>query len=282
MLSSMSRSKTETAGHAFRLLSATLLLCFCSACATRTVPFTGRIQANSVSDSRLNKRAVLEYRKILESASQPSETNHACRVQEVAGRLVSAVESYFAEIGEMERLSEFSWEFNVIEETKFNAMCLPGGKIIVHSGVFDVITTDDHLAAIIAHEIAHALAHHAGERITDAQTIQAMTGAIASAGGTANQMGQLYGNLAQLGLLLPHSRYQEAEADHIGLIIMSMAGYDPKTAGDVWRRMMERYEGGRGPSFLGTHPADKDRMRQLDALVPTVMPIYEAVRRKIR
>jgi predicted Zn-dependent protease len=265
---------------ALRNSIAVFLACALSltSCATRTVPFTGRSQTRGSSDARLNASAAQAYGQILATAVLCEDPAIVSRVTSVAGRLVCAIEGYFDEVGRLEDIAEFEWEFAVIESPEANAMCLPGGKIVVFTGLLEMTPRDSHLAAILGHEMAHALAHHAAEQIADQQMVQAMTGAMTSVNRSqySQNVTQLYGRMAQLGLILPHSRFQEAEADHIGLILMALAGYDPRDAADVWRRMLDHY-GDQGAVFMSTHPANSTRMKQLDALVPTVMPIYDLV-----
>ena len=249
-------------------------------CATRTVPIIGRTQTMSGSDARLNAESAHLYAQIVAHKKGNVVPTAEQRVARVSQRLVTAMVAYFAEIGDTARLSEFDWEFTVIEDSDVNAGCFPGGKVTINTGMLAAANSDDQLAAIIGHEMAHALAHHTSEKMADRNAIKTMTGVLTTTG--SGQMGQKfgeqYGELASKGFLLPHSRYQEAEADHMGLILMSLAGYEPHAAGDFWRGMMEEFGSGRREAYRQTHPANEDRMRQLDALVPTVMPIYEKAR----
>ena len=243
------------------------------ACQTRVTPITGRIQVNSVSGQSQNIQAALVYSQTLAREILSPDESQWIRTEEVLKNLVDAVNRYFTEIGEYEKTKSYNWEFNVVLNPEPNAMCFPGGKILVHSGLFDVATTDGQLAAVLGHEIAHALAEHIGERITDAQTAQVLTGVFAAGAMNDQQGAQLYAHLATIGMLLPHSRFQESEADHIGMIIAAMAGYHPTHACDFWENMTAKNMES-GLLFMRTHPSREQRLKQLQALEPTVMPIY--------
>lgn len=218
------------------------------------------------------------YRNALSKAQLCSDPLRMARVQTVSRRLIAATERYYRESDRMDEYMLFDWQFNVIQDESPNATCHPGGGIFVNSGMLDVAVSDSHLAAVIGHEMAHALARHSAERITDEKMVQGMLGVMANSTKNSEKVIANYAYLAEVGFLKPHSRFEESEADHIGLILMSIAGYDPYAAGDLWRRMALLPGGDATPAYLSTHPVSEDRMRQLDALVPTVLPIYNACR----
>lgn len=256
------------------------IILFVTGCSTRTVPFTGRTQSYSVSDQKLNANAAMTYRSFLQNSTPCSDPVINDKVMTIGTSLINALENYFYEIGEEVRLLEFDWEFSVIADLTIQAWCMPGGKIAIHTGLLSLFESNDNcLAVLLGHEMAHALAHHTAESMTDANMVNAITGAMMAAGNpTSHNMAQIYNDFAAIGLLRPHSRYQESEADHIGLIIMSMAGYDPRSAVHVWRTM-GKVNKKNSATFLSTHPSHEDRMLQLEALVPTVMPIYNKARK---
>jgi len=169
---------------------------------------------------------------------------------------------------------EYRWEFRVINDPEsINAFCVPGGKVAVYTGIFPVARDEAGLAVILGHEVAHALLRHSGERMTQTQILG--TGlALAGAGGVNPQILQALGLGASVGVVLPFSRSQESEADHVGLILMAKAGYDPRVALDVWNRM-ERKEKGAAPDFLSTHPGSETRIQQLKAWMPEALQYYQ-------
>jgi predicted Zn-dependent protease len=169
---------------------------------------------------------------------------------------------------------EYRWEFRLINEPEtINAFCVPGGKVAVYTGIFPVARDEAGLAVILGHEVAHALLRHSGERMTQTQILG--TGlALAGAGGVNPQILQALGLGASVGVVLPFSRSQESEADHVGLILMAKAGYDPRISLDVWNRM-ERKEKGAAPDFLSTHPGSETRIQQLKAWMPEALQYYQ-------
>ena len=178
--------------------------------------------------------------------------------------------------------TDYAWEFKVIDDKQINAFALPGGKVAVYIGLLPVARDDAGLAAVLGHEISHVIARHGGERISQGLLVQAgltATMAALSRGDpqTVRSVGSLLGAGAAVGLILPWSRQQESEADHLGLIFMAKAGYDPHAALDLWRRMAEASRGsGRPPEFLSTHPSDVTRIRQIEQWMPEALPHYQA------
>jgi predicted Zn-dependent protease len=169
---------------------------------------------------------------------------------------------------------EYRWEFRLINDPEsINAFCVPGGKVAVYTGIFPVARDEAGLAVILGHEVVHALLRHSGERMTQTQILG--TGlALAGAGGVNPQILQALGLGASVGVVLPFSRSQESEADHVGLILMAKAGYDPRVSLDVWNRM-ERKEKGAAPDFLSTHPGSETRIQQLKAWMPEALQYYQ-------
>lgn len=229
------------------------------------VPVTGRAQRVAMSDEQQQQLGAQVYDETLaqEQASLVTRGPQYEQVQRVAQRI--------AEIGAADK-PEFEWEFSLLERDEANAYCLPGGKIVVFTGLLDVARTDDELAAVIGHEVAHAVAEHGAERIFREQltsrAVAAASGAFADDPARYQQVALMLGAGAQLGATLPWSRAQESEADHIGVIYMARAGYDPAAAISFWQRMQQATGGARQSEYLSTHPSSATRVRQIRELLP--------------
>ncbi len=180
--------------------------------------------------------------------------------------------------------SNYQWDFKVIEEQQANAFCLPGGKVAVYTGILPITKDEAGLAVVLGHEVSHAIARHGAERVSQNLLVEvglAGTMAALSKGDpkTVQNVGALLGAGASVGLLLPWGRAQESEADHLGLIYMAKAGYDPHVARDLWLRMAEASKGsGRPPEFLSTHPAEATRVKQIEGWIPEAMQYYHPSR----
>ena len=180
--------------------------------------------------------------------------------------------------------ADYQWEFKVIEDPQANAFCLPGGKVAVYTGILPITRDEAGLAAVLGHEVAHAIARHGGERVSQELVVQVgLAGTMAALANrdpkTVQSVGALLGAGAGVGLLLPWGRGQESEADHLGLIYMAKAGYDPHAARDLWIRMGEASKGqGRPPEFLSTHPSAATRIKQIEAWLPEAMQYYHPTR----
>jgi metalloendopeptidase OMA1, mitochondrial len=219
------------------------------------------------------------YREILENAPVlPDNHPEVRRLRNVGERLVRAttIRPLMREINLRMEGYRFEWEFNVIASDRLNALCLPAGKVAVFTGLLRIVESDDELAAVVGHEIAHALAHHASERLAwnppDAEALRAAGMSLSNL--TASQRGRLIGLLSAGASLdsLAYNRFQESEADHIGVFLMTFAGYDPEAAIRFWERMREYTAGAiRVPEFLSDHPADARRIAQLRGWVPLAL-----------
>jgi predicted Zn-dependent protease len=194
-------------------------------------------------------------------------------VKRVGSRVQKAAESYYAQKGMSKQLAGYKWEFNLVQDASANAFCMPGGKVVVNTGLLPITQTEDALAVVMGHEIAHALAHHGNERMSQQAAVslggEALNIALMNKVDNAqrNLFLQAYGAGAQLGLILPYSRSHESEADEIGLYLMAMAGYNPEAAAPLWERM-GKMAGATPPAFLSTHPNPQTRQQVLAALVP--------------
>jgi predicted Zn-dependent protease len=232
----------------------------------QAAPVTGRSQLIVLPESQDAQLGLDAYQQILAESKISNDPELNRRVQEV-GRRIAAVSPH----------PEWDWQFTVIESDEPNAFALPGGKVGVNTGLFQVAKNDDQLAAVLAHEVAHAIARHGAERMSQQVLMQAGLAGLGLA--TDQTYAALAAQAATLVVILPYSRTQEAEADHIGLFYMAEAGYDPREAIALWQNF-ESYGGERPPEFLSTHPAPGSRIENLQRLLPEVMPIYEANRQQ--
>lgn len=257
---------------AFGLIAILIIAC-------ATVPVTGRRQLNLIPGSQLNAMSFSQYDEFIKSHKLSTDTQQTEMVKRVGKRIQGAVERYFADRGEAGRLKDYKWEFNLVEDSAVNAWCMPGGKVVVYTGILPVTKDETGLAVVLGHEIAHAIANHGNERMS--QGLIAMTGQLALAKALENKKEETqalfmaaYGVGAQVGVLLPYSRLHESEADHLGLIFMAMAGYDPRQAISFWERMAADSKGA-PPEFLSTHPSDQTRIDKLKAELPEALTYYK-------
>ena len=249
----------------FSLGGASLFLLILIACTT--APVTGRKQLSLVSSSQEMQLGLSEFEKLKQETPISKDPQANALVQKV-GKRIAAVAS--------KDLPDAKWEFVVFESKEANAFCLPGGKVGVYTGILPITKTEEGLATVLGHEIAHAAAHHGAERMSDALAAQAGSELAGAAASSYNQnLGSLaataFPALAQVGILLPFSRKQESEADHIGVIYMARAGYDPQAAVEFWQRFSEYNKaqgGGGGIALLRTHPVDEVRIADLKKWLP--------------
>ncbi len=246
-------------------------------CAVNLV--TGRKQLNLVNESEIQMMAVSQYRTFLTEHEVVGSANaNAAMVKRVGNKIANAVTNYYNKQGKPQILEGFNWEFNTIESSEVNAWCMPGGKVVVYSGMFGVTQNETALAIVIGHEIAHAVAKHGNERMSQAMVQQlggmALEVALAKEPEQTRNLFLLsYGIGSQVGAMLPWSRQQETEADKYGLIFTAMAGYDPREAIPFWQRMSAA-GGAKPPEFLSTHPSDETRMRKLKQFMPRALKHY--------
>jgi predicted Zn-dependent protease len=248
------------------------------ACAT--VPVTGRKSLHILPDSELVSLSLDQYNAVLKKSKLSNDPEKVQMVKRVGERIAKATEDFFREQGMESEISNYKWEFNLIEDDKtVNAWCMPGGKVAVYTGILPVTEDDTGLAVVMGHEIAHAIAKHGNERMSQGLLAQlgeiGLSAALSTHPGPTSQIFMAaYGVGANVGLLLPYSRLQESEADHIGLILMAKAGYDPRQAIPFWQRM-NKQGGKRPPEFLSTHPAPESRIKDIEAEIPEAMKYYK-------
>ncbi len=256
-----------------------LLICIVAlVIACQTVPLTNRRQFVLVPESSILSMSYEQYGEFMQQSRVVAGTPEANLVKSVGGNIARAVETYFKQNHMADRLSGYAWEFNLINDTTVNAWCMPGGKVAVYTGILPYAQNEPGLAAIVGHEVAHAVARHANERLSQMLTLQlggmALGEALASRPAQTRQLAATaFGIGAQVGVILPYSRTQETESDRLGLIFMAMAGYDPNQALTFWQRMADR-KTPKPPEFLSTHPADETRIRNLRKYMPEAKRYY--------
>ena len=264
-----------------RLLTTILVCCLLSACST--VPVTGRSHLNLIPGSSMLAMSAQQYGTFLKENKLSQNQQQAAMVKRVGTRIQGAVERYFASSGLQDYLKNYQWEFNLVEDKQVNAWCMPGGKVVVYTGILPVARDDAGLAVVMGHEIAHAIAEHGNERMSQGLIAQFGGAALATVLETKPEVTQqlwmsVYGVGVQYGALLPYGRMQESEADHLGLVFMTMAGYDPNVAVSFWERMATQKGGQAPPEFLSTHPSDATRIQRIRGLIPQVVERYSAGR----
>lgn len=241
---------------------------------------TGRKQLSLVNEAELQQMAFTQYNSFLSENKvlNPAKNNDAALVSRVGTRIANAITTYYTNLGKQSVIEGYTWEFNTVESEEANAWCMPGGKVVVYSGLLPITQTEAALAIVMGHEIAHSIAKHGNERMSQAMVQQmggmALQVALAQEPEkTQNLFLMSYGIGSQLGAMLPWSRQQETEADQYGLIFAALAGYDPREAIPFWQRMSEA-GGGSPPEFLSTHPSDETRMRKLKKFMPEALKHY--------
>jgi predicted Zn-dependent protease len=242
--------------------------------ACQTVPITGRSQLILLAESDEKQMGLDSFQQILSKSKISTDPRLNEQVTRVGRRIAEATGR-----------TDFQWEFKVIEDTQANAFCLPGGKVAVYTGILPVTRDDAGLAAVLGHEVAHAVARHGGERLSQQMAVEGLTAVgtqtlLAGRDPAVVQMvGAALGVGATVGVLLPWSRAQESEADHLGLIYMAKAGYHPIAARDLWVRMGQAAGSGQGESFLAkflaTHPSSATRVSQIEAWIPEALQYYK-------
>lgn len=261
------------------IVGAALLLGACS-----KVPFTGRKQARLLKVEEINALSFQQYDEFLQQNPPLSAGPEVRRVKAIGEKIADALEVYYKAQGWEDRLSEFSWEFNVVNDPNVNAFCMPGGKVVVYTGILPIAQDDDGLAVIMGHEIAHAVAHHGNERMSQQMGVSTgleLVGAALSGSGSQSDQNKAKSALlaaaglgAQVGILLPFSRKHESEADQIGLYLMAIAGYNVDKAAPFWERMQAQ-GGETPPEFMSTHPSPETRSTNLRNWAPEAKALGE-------
>ena len=258
-----------------------LMLLFVMACST--VPLTGRRQLSLVPESDMIALSFTEYDKFIKSNKLSTDNNKVAMVRRVGNRIARAVEAYMAKEKLSSNLDGYKWEFNLVEDPAVNAWCMSGGKVVVYTGLLSLTQTEAGLATVMGHEIAHAVARHGSERMSDQIVLQlggtALSAALAQKPEQTRQIAMAaFGVGSQVGIILPFSRQNEYEADYIGLIFMAMAGYNPNESIPFWERM-SRQGGSKPPEFLSTHPVDQNRIARLKSKMSDAMAYYNKTKK---
>lgn len=242
------------------------------------VPITNRRQFTALPESQLTAMALQEYQYFLDSTGTVTGTADAEMVKRVGSKIAAAVEKYMSENNMSDRIANYKWEFNLVQSNDINAWCMPGGKVVFYTGILPYTKTEAGMAVVMGHEIAHAVAWHGNERMSQGLAAQlgglALDVALAEKPAATRNLFQLaYGVGTTYGVLLPYSRTQESEADKLGLIFMAIAGYDPAEAVPFWQRMAAA-GGASPPEFMSTHPSNERRIRDIQAYLPKAQKYY--------
>lgn len=248
--------------------------------ACSTVPLTGRSQLILIPDNQVMSLSFDQYDQFLKEHKVAKGTSDAQMVLRVGQRIQKAVESYLRQNGQSDLLNGYKWEFNLVEDKQVNAFCMPGGKVVVYTGILPVTKNEAGLATVMGHEIGHAIARHGNERMS--QGLMAQMGGMALGAALSSRPQETqelfmaaFGLGTQVGILLPYGRLQESEADRLGLIFMAMAGYDPRTAVSFWQRMAAQSGKSAPPEFLSTHPSHSTRIEDIKKSLPEAMAYYK-------
>ncbi len=261
-----------------KIIIVMVIAIFFSGCILNKV--TGRKQLSLIQESELQMMATTQYSTFLNEnrVLNSSNSDAAAMVDRVGAKISNAITQYYREQGKQSVIEGYNWEFNTIDSKEANAWCMPGGKVVVYTGLLPITQNETALAIVVGHEIAHAIAKHGSERMSQG-IIQQMGGMALEVAlaqkpqETRNLFMQAYGIGSTVGAVLPWSRQQESEADHYGLIFAAMAGYNPQEAIPFWQRMSNA-GGAKPPEFLSTHPSDETRIRKLQKLMPEAMRFY--------
>lgn len=263
----------------FFILSAIPVLVSCT-----TNAVTGRKQLALFPESALREQSLTQYRTFLSSNNVVNEntSKDAEMVKRVGSRIAKAITNYYSQKGLGKELEGYQWEFNLVSSKEVNAWCMPGGKVVVYTGLLPITQNEAALAVVLGHEITHAVAHHGNERMSQmaiAQGLEVAGDLFTSGNPKANAIfTNVFSPGAQVAVLLPNSRNQEYEADHLGLFFAAMAGYNPKEAIPFWQRMSAA-GGQKPPEFLATHPADDKRIERLQGYMNEALSYYKPIGR---
>ncbi|GAA0872229.1 M48 family metallopeptidase [Gangjinia marincola] len=247
------------------------LVLMIAACATN--PFTGKKTLALVSNDQLFPMAFQQYDQFLAENPVVTNTSEAQMITRIGQKIATASERWLTANGYAGYLKDYQWEYNLVKDSAVNAWCMPGGKIVFYTGILPIAKNEAGIAAVMGHEVAHALANHGAQRMSagQLQQIAGVAGAVA-VGGKSQETQQIFATAfglgSQLGVMLPFSRSHETEADRIGLTLMAIAGYDPAEAPELWKRMKAASGGQSPPEFMSTHPHPDTRIQNLTAWIP--------------
>ncbi len=260
--------------RSWQLISISLVLLNCA-----TVPITGRSQLSMIKNSELIPMSFQQYQEVLNANDLSKNKTQIALIKKVGVKIQKAVETYLKKEGQSEVLNDFEWEFNLIEDKTVNAWCMPGGKVAFYTGILPICQGEQGIAVVMGHEIAHAIANHGRERMSQGMITNGLLASISLV--TQNQSAltrdillQSVGAGTQMGIL-KFSRKHESEADRMGLVFMAIAGYNPEAAPEFWRRMVEISNGPSAPEWISTHPSNERRIADLKKYLPESLEYYE-------
>lgn len=261
------------------ILSFFVAISFLTACTKN--PITGRSQAKLLPESELQSMAMTEYQQFLSQNKVVSSSGNrdAEMVRRVGQRITKAVQDFYTQQGRPNDLAGYQWEYNLVDNKEANAWCMPGGKIVVYTGILPITQNEAALAAVMGHEVSHAVFNHGNERMSQGMIQQGLGAGLSIAlsskpAATQNLFMTAFGLGSQIGVLLPFSRKHELEADRYGLIFAAMAGYNPQESINLWERMEKASSGQKPPEFLSTHPSEGTRIEQLKKYMPEALKYY--------
>ena len=275
-------NQKESQMRKMRIVLLALVASILVGCGTSsTVPITGRKRTLMVSDEQVLSLSNQQYQQYMQSAKPSTNAANTAMVKRVGQNLANAVVSYLNANGLGSEVSQYKWEFNLVQDQQVNAFCMPGGKIVVYEGLLPVTRDETSLAIVLGHEIAHAVAKHSAEQMSTAikqqygaQALGVLMAGAGASSGLQQVAGTVFGLGAQ-GASAKYSRDHESEADHLGIIFAAMAGYDPEAAVSFWQRMSQATGGG-STSWLSTHPSDATRIKQIQGWLPEARKYYKA------
>jgi predicted Zn-dependent protease len=271
-----------SAARVLAVVSFPLVLAALAGCETTTsggAVGAQRSQLMLVSSAELDQMAAQSYAKLVSEAAQKGTLNRDAAILQRVRSVASRIEPHTSVF--RRDAPGWRWEVNVLSSAELNAFCMPGGKIMFYTGLITQLRlSDDEIAIVMGHEISHALREHSREQVSQAMAAQAAIGVGSALLGLGQGSAELAGAGYQALIATRFSRIDEAEADRMGLELSARAGFDPRAGVTLWRKMMAANSGGRPPEFLSSHPAETSRVQQIEALLPTVMPLYDAARRR--
>lgn len=261
-----------------KVIISTFMVIILVACAR--VPISNRRQINMLPESTLMSMSLTSYRDFLkQNQVVPESDPKAQMIDRVGKNIAGAVVTFFKRKNNTKRIKNFKWEFNLVNDPTANAWCMPGGKVVFYTGILPITKDETGVAVVMGHEVAHAVARHGNERMS--QQLLVATGGIGLALALDEKPKETrdiflasYGIGTTLGIL-KYSRTHESEADKLGLVFMAMAGYNPQEAVDFWQRMAEKSKGPKVPEFISTHPSDERRIKEIKAFLPQAMKYYK-------
>jgi len=252
--------------------------------ACSTTPITGRRQLKIIPEAKLNAQAAQIYEKVKEKEKMSDDIKTLNEIKDIGKRMEDSISEYFLSVGLSDPTVNFDWDYILIDNKKIkNAWCMPGGKIAIYTGILDVTKNKNGLAAVMGHEIAHAVAKHSVERASRGVILNTSTQLIdIFSGGRLSQVNRVTGMntvglLSQLGIMNPFSRTQESEADYLGMIFASLSGYDIRETKKLWERMKEANKGKEPPQFMSTHPSSSKRIKDLKEWESSVILDYPPI-----